>query len=184
MIELKYLTKKGMHNTISRVGENNIESISKAVSKYTCKELKFKDKIKIDLDENKPVKPKKSLTFCAGCPHRAIYYIFNKAIRKLGYKNDEVVVTGDIGCTSIGDYKPFEILWTEITMGASIGIAYGFNLAGNTKFSIVTLGDSTFFHSGIQPLINAVQYGCDIAVVVLDNFWTAMIGFQPNSNTA
>ena len=168
---------------VSRVGENNIENISKAISKYIGKELKFKDKIEIDLGESETDKPKKSLTFCAGCPHRATYYIINKAIRKLGYKNDEVIVTGDIGCTSIGVYKPLETLWTEVTMGASIGLAYGFNLAGNTKPIIATLGDSTFFHSGIQPLINAVQYGCDLTVVVLDNFWTAMTGFQPNPNT-
>lgn len=170
-------------NTLSRVGENNLENISNAVSKLIGKELKFKDKIQINLNEEETKKPKKGLTFCAGCPHRSTYYIINSAIKKLGFKSNEIIVTGDIGCTSIGVFKPLETLWTEVTMGASIALAYGFNLAGNTKPIIATLGDSTFFHSGIQPLINAVQYNCDLTVVIFDNHWTSMTGFQPNPNT-
>jgi indolepyruvate ferredoxin oxidoreductase, alpha subunit len=169
--------------TLSRVGENNMENTTMAVSKLIGKELKFKEKIQIDLKENKSNQSGKTLTFCAGCPHRATYYIINKAIKKIGFKQDEVIVTGDIGCTSLGVYKPLETLWTEVTMGASIGLAYGFKISGAKKPVIATLGDSTFFHSGIQPLINAIQYGCNLTVVILDNFWTSMTGFQPNPNT-
>jgi len=169
--------------TISRVGENNLENVAKGISKLIGKELKFKEKVQIASIENEILQNKKSLTFCTGCPHRATYYIINKAIKKLGFKQDEVIVTGDIGCTSLGVYKPLETLWTEVTMGASIGLAYGFKISGDTKPVIATLGDSTFFHSGIQPLINAIQYGCDLTVVILDNYWTSMTGFQPNPNT-
>lgn len=169
--------------TISRVGENNLENVAKGISKLIGKELKFKKKVKIASMENEILQNKKSLTFCTGCPHRATYYIINKAIKKLGFKQDEVIVTGDIGCTSLGVYKPLETLWTEVTMGASIGLAYGFKISGSTKPIIATLGDSTFFHSGIQPLINAIQYNCDLTVVILDNYWTSMTGFQPNPNT-
>lgn len=169
--------------TLPRVGENNLENISKAVSKLIGKELKFKEKISIDPEDDRKQPNKKNLTFCTGCPHRATYFIINKAIRKLGFKRDEIIVTGDIGCTSIGVYKPLETIWTEVTMGASIGFAYGFKIAGAEKPVIATIGDSTFFHSGIQPLINAVQYDCDLTVVVLDNSWTSMTGFQPNPNT-
>lgn len=170
-------------NTISRIGENNLENVANAISKLIDKKLRFKEKIQIDTKKFESHQSEKSLTFCAGCPHRATYYIINKAIKKLGFKQDEVIVTGDIGCTSLGVYKPLETLWTEVTMGASIGLAYGFRIAGATKPVIATLGDSTFFHSGIQPLINAMQYGCDLTVIVLDNLWTSMTGFQPNPNT-
>ena len=170
-------------NTLSRVGENNLENVANAISKLIDKKLKFKEKIQIDIKKLESYQSEKALTFCAGCPHRATYYIINKAIKKLGFKQEEVIVTGDIGCTSLGVYKPLETLWTEVTMGASIGLAYGFRIAGATKPVIATLGDSTFFHSGIQPLINAMQYGCDLTVIVLDNLWTSMTGFQPNPNT-
>jgi len=169
--------------TLSRVGENNLENVASALSKLINKKLEFEEKIQIDINKIKSYKSERALTFCAGCSHRATYYIINKAIKKLGFKQDEIIVTGDIGCTSLGVYKPLETLWTEVTMGASIGLAYGFKIAGATKPVIATLGDSTFFHSGIPPLINAMQYGCDLTVIVLDNLWTSMTGFQPNPNT-
>ena len=170
-------------DTLSRVGENNLEKIVNAVSKLINKKLEFEEKNQMDKNKIKSYKSEKALTFCAGCPHRATYYIINKAIKKLGFRQDEIIVTGDIGCTSLGVYKPLETLWTEVTMGASIGLAYGFKIAGAMKPVIATLGDSTFFHSGIPPLINAMQYGCDLTVIVLDNLWTSMTGFQPNPNT-
>lgn len=170
-------------NTLSRVGENNLENVANALSKLINKKLEFEEKIQIDINKIKSYKSERALTFCTGCPHRATYYIINKAIKKLGFKQDEIIVTGDIGCTSLGVYKPLETLWTEVTMGASIGLAYGFKIAGATKPVIATLGDSTFFHSGIPPLINAMQYGCDLTVIVLNNLWTSMTGFQPNPNT-
>ena len=169
--------------TLSRVGENNLENVADALSKLINKKLEFEEKIQIDINKIKSYKLERALTFCTGCPHRATYYIINEAIKKLGFKQDEIIVTGDIGCTSLGVYKPLETLWTEVTMGASIGLAYGFKIAGATKPVIATLGDSTFFHSGIPPLINAMQYGCDLTVIVLDNLWTSMTGFQPNPNT-
>ena len=169
--------------TLSRVGENNTENVVSAVSKLIDRKLEFETNIALDRNEVKPCKSESNLTFCAGCPHRATYYIINKAIKKLGFKQDEVIVTGDIGCTSLGVYKPLETLWTEVTMGASIGLAHGFKISGATKPVIATLGDSTFFHSGIPPLVNAIQHGSDLTVIILDNLWTSMTGFQPNPNT-
>jgi len=169
--------------TLSRVGENNLENVANALSKLINKKLEFEEKNQIDINKIKSYKPEKALTFCAGCPHRATYYIINKAIKKLGFKQDEIIVTGDIGCTSLGVYKPLETLWTEVTMGASIGLAHGFKIAGTTKPVIATLGDSTFFHSGIPPLVNAIQHSSDLTVIILDNLWTSMTGFQPNPNT-
>ena len=169
--------------TFSRVGENNTENVVSAVSKLIDRKLEFEKNIQLDRNEVKLCKSESNLTFCTGCPHRATYYIINKAIKKLGFKQNEVIVTGDIGCTSLGVYKPLETLWTEVTMGASIGLAHGFKISGATKPVIATLGDSTFFHSGIPPLVNAIQHGSNLTVIILDNLWTSMTGFQPNPNT-
>jgi len=169
--------------TLSRVGENNTENVVSAISKLIDRKLEFEKNIRLDRNKVKFYKSESNLTFCAGCPHRATYYIINKAIKKLGFKKDEIIVTGDIGCTSLGVYKPLETLWTEVTMGASIGLAHGFKISGATKPVIATLGDSTFFHSGIPPLVNAIQHGSDLTVIILDNLWTSMTGFQPNPNT-
>jgi len=169
--------------TLSRVGENNTENVVNAVSKLIDRKLEFEKNIQLDRNKVKFYNSESNLTFCAGCSHRATYYIINKAIKKLGFKQDEIIVTGDIGCTSLGVYKPLETLWTEVTMGASIGLAHGFKISGTTKPVIATLGDSTFFHSGIPPLVNAIQYGSDLTVIILDNLWTSMTGFQPNPNT-
>lgn len=95
--------------TLSRVGENNLENVASALSKLINKKLEFEEKIQIDLNKIKSYKSERALSFCTGCPHRATYYIINKAIKKLGFKQEEVIITGDIGCTSLGVYKPLDI---------------------------------------------------------------------------
>lgn len=169
--------------TFSRVGEYNLEIVIQALSKLINKELEFEKSVQLDISKIKSYRPERMLSFCAGCPHRATYYIINQAIKRLGFKKEDVIITGDIGCTSLGVYKPLETLWTEVTMGASIGLAQGFKIAGAPNPIIATLGDSTFFHSGIPPLINSMQHGTDLTIIVLDNCWTSMTGFQPNPNT-
>lgn len=167
--------------TLSRVGEYNFEVVKAVLSELTGTRLMLEEETGEE-KEPEPT-PKRNLTFCVGCQHRSTYYIVGKAIRKAGFKQNEVIVTGDIGCTSLGVFKPLETLWTETTMGASVALAHGFKTAGAEKPVIATLGDSTFFHSGFAPLVNAVQHKSNITVVVLDNSWTAMTGFQPNPNT-
>jgi indolepyruvate ferredoxin oxidoreductase alpha subunit len=73
------------------------------------------------------------ITVCAGCPHRGTYLAINQAIRKLGFERDQVVVTGDIGCTILGMNPPFETIWNEVSMGASIGLAQGYSHSGITQ---------------------------------------------------
>jgi indolepyruvate ferredoxin oxidoreductase, alpha subunit len=167
--------------TCSRVGEYNFEIVKTALSELLNKKLLIPGET--GKEPAGETIAKRNLTFCIGCPHRSTYYLLGKAVRKAGFKKKDVIITGDIGCTSIGVFKPLETLWTETTMGASTGLAHGFKIAGAEKPVIATLGDSTFFHSGIPPLINAIQHGSDITVVILDNSWTAMTGFQPNPNT-
>lgn len=124
------------------------------------------------------------ITVCAGCPHRGVFMAINAAIRGLRLKPDEVMVTGDIGCTILGMNPPFNTVWNEISMGASIGLAQGFVHAGVSTPVIATIGDSTFFHAGIPALINAVQHQTPLTLVIMDNGWTAMTGMQVNPGTA
>lgn len=123
------------------------------------------------------------ITFCAGCPHRGTYMAINEALRKLRYRKDEVMVTGDIGCTILGMNPPFNTVWNEVSMGASIGLAQGYVHAGVKTPVIATIGDSTFFHAGMPGLINAVQHQVPLTLIILDNGWTAMTGMQVNPGT-
>ncbi|MBA4421399.1 MAG: hypothetical protein C0391_09650 [Anaerolinea sp.] len=123
------------------------------------------------------------ITVCAGCPHRGTYIAIEKAIKKQGLKKNEVMVTGDIGCTILGMNPPFDLIWTEISMGASVGLAQGYVHAGVKTPVIATIGDSTFFHSGIAGLVNAIQHQIDLTLVIMDNLWTAMTGMQVNPGT-
>jgi len=127
---------------------------------------------------------KHPITFCAGCPHRGSFMAINRALKKIGLSRDNTVVTGDIGCTILGMNPPFHSCWTEVSMGSSIGLAQGFYRAGIENPVIATIGDSTFFHAGIPPLVNAIQHGTNLLVIILDNGWTSMTGFQVNPGTA
>jgi indolepyruvate ferredoxin oxidoreductase alpha subunit len=119
-----------------------------------------------------PVRPP---VLCPGCPHRGVYYVFNK----LG-----LTVTGDIGCYTLGALAPLETMDTCLCMGASIGMAHGFEKArGRQQKLVAVIGDSTFIHSGITPLINAVYNGSNITVAILDNSTTGMTGHQHHPAT-
>ena len=123
------------------------------------------------------------ITTCAGCPHRGTYLAINRALRRLRLKRDQVMVTGDIGCTILGMNPPFDTVWNEVSMGASVGLAQGFVHAGVETPVIATIGDSTFFHAGIPGLINAVQHQVPLTLIIMDNGWTAMTGMQVNPGT-
>lgn len=123
------------------------------------------------------------ITVCSGCPHRGTYMAINRAIRKLKLKKQDVIVNGDIGCTILGMNPPFNTVWNEISMGASIGLAQGFAYAGVKTPVLATIGDSTFFHGGIPSLINAIQHEANIVLIIMDNEWTAMTGMQINPGT-
>ncbi|MBQ8536199.1 MAG: 4Fe-4S binding protein, partial [Clostridia bacterium] len=112
-----------------------------------------------------------------GCPHRGAFY----AMKKL-----KLNVFGDIGCYTMAALPPLGSLDSCLCMGASVGMAFGAEKAQGKAFSrqsVAVLGDSTFIHSGITPLIDAVYNGGAITVVILDNRITAMTGHQPNPAT-
>ena len=115
---------------------------------------------------------------CEGCPHSDTFQVIREAIR--GYS--DVRIMGDIGCYTLGFYKPHEGLHSCICMGASIGMAAGLSHAGFSPV-ICVIGDSTFTHSGLTPLLDAVQENTNIKVFVLDNSIVAMTGGQPTMVT-
>ncbi|MCK4570367.1 4Fe-4S binding protein [Candidatus Bipolaricaulota bacterium] len=123
------------------------------------------------------------ITVCAGCPHRGTYLAIEAAIKQAGFAKDDVMVTGDIGCTILGMNPPFNLIWNEVSMGTSISLAQGYVHAGLKTPVIATMGDSTFFHGGIPGLINAIQHQVPLTLVVMDNGWTSMTGMQVNAGT-
>jgi len=121
-----------------------------------------------------PDVPARPPILCAGCPHRSVFY----AIRKV-FKDG--VYPSDIGCYTLG--LQMGAVDTTICMGASITVGSGMKHAGEARDVVATIGDSTFLHTGIQGLLNAVYNGADMTVVILDNRITAMTGHQPNPTT-
>jgi indolepyruvate ferredoxin oxidoreductase alpha subunit len=113
----------------------------------------------------------RSPIFCPGCPHRSTFYV-------LGNKMEEAIVAGGIGCYNLGALPPFDATDTMGAMGASIGVAHGLDIADIPDPFVAVIGDSSFFHAGIPPLLNIVHNGGNSTVVILDNQTTAMTGHQ------
>lgn len=146
----------------SNIGEINVNVIK---NKLADGELS-------NADPNVPVRPP---VLCAGCPHRGVFYVLNK-LKK--------TVNGDIGCYTLGAQAPLSSVDTVVCMGASIGMAHGFEKAlGTSKNNVAVIGDSTFIHSGITGLINAVYNKSSITVIILDNSTTGMTGHQDHPAT-
>ena len=128
--------------------------------------------------ENLPVKRSvaperlspRSPVFCPGCPHRSTFFNLSKM--------KKTVVAGDIGCYNLGCLPPFNATDTMGAMGASVGVAHGFDVANIPDPFVAVIGDSTFFHSGIPPLLDIVHNDGKSTVVIVDNATTAMTGNQ------
>ncbi len=127
-----------------------------------------------DLTDLPPV-PQRPPTLCAGCSHRATYHEVKKATEGM-----ETIFPSDIGCYTLGLLPPLSAADFLICMGSSVGTAGGFSKVNPDKKVIAFIGDSTFFHSGIPGLINAVYNNHNFTLVILDNGTTAMTGHQPN----
>ena len=123
--------------------------------------------------------PSRAPVLCAGCPHRAMYYGINVAIDELGLTPADIVFASDIGCYTLGINPPYNAADYLLSMGSSVGDGCGFSVSTDQKVASF-IGDSTFFHSGISPLINAVHNKHNFVLTVLDNRITAMTGGQPN----
>ena len=125
-------------------------------------------------DEEIPVRPP---VMCAGCPHRGTFYV----LKKLG-----LVVSGDIGCYTLGAVAPLASVDTTVCMGASVSGALGMAKARGKEFNkklVSVIGDSTFIHSGITGLIDIVYNKGANTIIILDNSITGMTGHQDNPTT-
>ncbi|MDR1820375.1 MAG: indolepyruvate ferredoxin oxidoreductase subunit alpha [Methanobrevibacter sp.] len=130
----------------------------------------------IDLMDSLPNRPP---TLCAGCGHRSAYFAVKKAGEELGIDEKDMIFASDIGCYTLGVSPPYETADYLLAMGSSVGDGGGFSKATN-QVVLSFIGDSTFFHSGIAPLINGVHNKDNFVLTILDNRTTAMTGGQPN----
>lgn len=118
--------------------------------------------------------PNRPPQLCAGCPHADSFDAIKEAIAEF----QSPVVTSDIGCYTLGALPPYSAVESCVCMGASVGMAKGAAEAG-LKPAIALIGDSTFLHSGVTPLMDAVAADTDMTLIILDNETTAMTGGQP-----
>jgi indolepyruvate ferredoxin oxidoreductase alpha subunit len=123
--------------------------------------------------------PPRPPIFCAGCPERNGFYAMNVLERRLKKDRGEFVRPTDIGCYTLGYMSPLNAADTNLCMGAGIGVGVGFAHFVDSPV-IATIGDSTFFHAGMPPLVNAVFNNADVTMLLFDNSTTAMTGHQPH----
>jgi indolepyruvate ferredoxin oxidoreductase alpha subunit len=124
--------------------------------------------------------PQRPPQLCQGCPHADSYETINKAAAALDPRpgHPDIGINSDIGCYSLGAAPPYSAIESVICMGACIGMAKGASDAG-LKHSLAVIGDSTFLHSGITALIDAVTVDTPMTIIILDNSTVAMTGCQP-----
>lgn len=147
--------------------EYSPDLVEDAVRKY----LKLGEREKVVV--NVPELPDRPPVLCPGCSHRTSFHYVNKVFGK------RTVFCNDIGCYTLGYGEPLNTCDTLLCMGSSISQASGIARTTGQR-TVAFIGDSTFFHSGLPALVNAIQADDDITVVILDNYITAMTGFQPS----
>jgi len=155
-----------------QVGEMKPEIAAEMIAKFTGKKYtlpKFAPKFEL---------PNRPPQLCPGCP----YWLAFAAVKKAVDAN-KVVFGGDIGCYMIGALPPHELYDYMFCMGSSIGIAHGIKKAAADQKVIAFIGDATFFHSGIEGLLNAVYNGSNPLIIIMNNDITAMTGHQPHPDS-
>ncbi|WP_461247199.1 thiamine pyrophosphate-dependent enzyme [Treponema sp. R6D11] len=124
--------------------------------------------------------PARPPQLCQGCPHADSYSAINKAVAAIDSRegHPDIAINSDIGCYSLGATPPYSAVESIVCMGACIGMAKGASEAG-LKYALAVIGDSTFIHSGITALIDAVKANTSMTLIILDNSTVAMTGCQP-----
>ena len=191
MIERQLLQIAGKHHLpvniygkltghTKNAGENSTEGIREDLARFLQEKGNdtTADSSAAEVVSDAPELPVRPPVLCAGCPHRASFYAVKKAM-----KGKKAVFSGDIGCYTLGNAKPLDMVDTCLCMGAGVTIAQGLHVIEPDAVNFAFIGDSTFFASGITGVVNAVYNGNDIVLVVLDNSTTAMTGHQPHPGT-
>ncbi len=171
VIELQFGERNKVLGRASNLVPSAGELLPEVVEKIVCSFLDLPLPASFEI----PSAPGRRPTLCAGCPHRAAFFAIKKVFAKGIYP-------GDIGCYTLG--LNLGAVDTVLCMGSSISQAAGFYRAYSSSRQdypaiCATIGDSTFFHAGIPPLINAVAQGARFVLVIMDNSTTAMTGHQP-----
>jgi len=160
-----------LSGALPRVGELNQDAVRRAFGLPVAPTLQLPG-----LAEVLAPRPPR---LCDKCPHTDAYLAIKEVIAELG---DDVRVMGDIGCYSLGTLEPLRAIHSCLCMGSSIGMAIGAAHAGMSP-ALCVIGDGTFTHSGMAPLLDAVQAQVNIKVFILDNSIVAMTGGQPTAAT-
>lgn len=153
--------------SFTRLYEYNPDIVTESFMKF----FNLQQKKKVQQTNIHP--PSRPPVLCPGCPHRASYY----AIKQVA--PDDTIYPTDIGCYTLGKSPPLEIADFLLCMGSNLGTACGFSYATEKKI-VSFMGDSTFFHSGLPGIVNAVHHQNNVVITVLDNRTTAMTGHQPH----
>jgi indolepyruvate ferredoxin oxidoreductase alpha subunit len=159
--------KGRLDGSLPRTGELNPDHVRKAVGLPASQEF-----------EASKVTVPRPPTLCMGCGHRDFYTALNNVLKK--YEGSRVF--GDIGCYTLGYMSPFNAIHTCVEMGASLTMAIGAANSGVWP-SVGVIGDSTFTHSGMTGLLDAVNSGADITLCISDNLTTGMTGGQDSAGT-
>lgn len=183
-IGLKTLYGKASKH-IPRTGELNPDGVLQAIRSIlkvkAPKKDRYADTAKKIVDE---LVPPRELGFCPGCPHRASYWAIKNALK---WDDREGFVSGDIGCYTMAIWPTgFNQVNSVHAMGSGVGMSSGYgklSQQGLEQPIISVVGDSTFFHAGLPPLVNAVYNQSNFLLIILDNSATAMTGFQPHPGT-
>lgn len=177
-------------NIVPRIFEMDTKRAVIAISKFLNLEtpLNF-EKLEESYNNINSSLPPRPPSLCPACPHRNTFFAINKATKK------NAILPSDIGCYTLGVLPPLNAVDTTVAMGGSIGIAHGLSIALNgalneeienkkdTQLIVATIGDSTFYHTGLPAIANAIYNRSNVIIVVVDNEITAMTGDQPNPGT-
>ncbi|MDY3257802.1 MAG: indolepyruvate ferredoxin oxidoreductase subunit alpha [Ruminococcus callidus] len=160
------------HDT-ALAGENSCDSVMEYLTKFL--DWEHSETVQTETPPQLPVRPP---VLCAGCPHRASFFAVKEAM-----KGKKSVFCGDIGCYTLGNAMPLDMVDTCLCMGAGVNITQGIGKIESDTNCFAFVGDSTFFASAITGMINAVYNQANMTLIVLDNSTTAMTGHQPHPGT-
>lgn len=158
---------------VALAGENSCDSVAADLAAFLG--WQQPEQNAADQPPELPVRPP---VLCAGCPHRASFFAVKEAM-----KGKKSVFCGDIGCYTLGNAMPLDMVDTCLCMGAGVNMTQGIGKIEPDTTCFAFVGDSTFFASAITGMVNAVYNQANMTLVVLDNSTTAMTGHQPHPGT-